>query len=646
MKHIIIGTAGHIDHGKTTLIKALTGRNTDRLKEEQKRGISIDLGFTYFDLPSGQRAGIIDVPGHEKFVKNMLAGVMGMDIVLLVVAADEGIMPQTVEHLSILDLLGIKKGFVVMTKVDLVDEEWLCLVEEEVSQELKGTFLEGSPIIRVSSTKRSGIGDVINLIETYVEEIEDRDITDMPRLPVDRVFTISGFGTVITGTLLSGMLKIGDEIQIYPGNDTARIRSLQVHDEDTSVAYAGQRVAVNLAAIKKEQISRGNVLAPIGQMKPTSFLDVKIKLLNNFDIEIKNRTRLRLYIGTKELFCRIVLLNREVLKSGEEAYAQLRLEEKIVAKRKDRFIIRFYSPIFTIGGGIVLETNPEKKKSLDEDSIKELKLKEQGNQEDIIENIIKVKSREFLSLKELAAITSIFENRLKEEIDKLNSKDKVILFNLTKDTYAIHIDYYNNIKEKIIREIQDYHHKYPLRLGMPKESIRSKFLRHAPNKVGDLFIQKLIDDGFLAQELDIIKLDDFIIEYNQEQLKIVDKIKKTLIDSQYMLPKFNEIIDVKHYKRDEVREVVNALINKGDIIQLEDELLILRDLYKKAKIELKQYIVNNGGITVGEFRDLLNTNRKIALVLLESFDQQGITKREDNIRVLTKMVLQNYEVRE
>ncbi|MFY9483865.1 MAG: selenocysteine-specific translation elongation factor, partial [Tissierellaceae bacterium] len=294
MKHFIIGTAGHIDHGKTTLIRALTGRNTDRLKEEQKRGISIDLGFTYFDLPSGQRAGIIDVPGHEKFIKNMLAGVMGMDIVILVVAADEGIMPQTEEHLSILNLLGIERGFVVLTKVDLVDDEWLDMVEEEVREEIKGTFLETSPILKVSSTKKEGIQEVINLIDEYVKDIEERDISEMPRIPIDRVFSLSGFGTVITGTLLSGSLRIGDEVQIYPGRTTARIRNLQVHDEDREIAYAGQRVAVNLAGLKKDQVNRGDVLAPIDQMRETRLLDVKIKLLDKVDIVLRPRTRLRL----------------------------------------------------------------------------------------------------------------------------------------------------------------------------------------------------------------------------------------------------------------------------------------------------------------------------------------------------------------
>ncbi|HZK00653.1 MAG TPA: selenocysteine-specific translation elongation factor [Tissierellaceae bacterium] len=635
MKHIIIGTAGHIDHGKTTLIKALTGRDTDRLKEEQKRGISIDLGFTYFDLPSGHRAGIIDVPGHEKFIKNMLAGVMGMDLVLLVVAADEGIMPQTVEHLSILNLLGIKRGFVVLTKVDLVEDEWLELVEEEVAEEIKGTFLEDSPIIRVSSTKKTGIEELINLIDSYVSEMEDRDISDMPRLPVDRVFTVSGFGNVITGTLISGKLNIGDKVQIYPSNFSARIRSLQVHDQDTDVAYAGQRVAVNIVGIKKEQIKRGDVLALLNQMKATRMLDVKVKLLDSIDVDIKNRTRLRLYLGTREVLCRIVLLDKEILRPGEEAYAQLRLEEEIVAKRADRFIIRFYSPMFTIGGGMVLEPNPKKRRSLDRDAIEELQIKEYGEQEDIIENIIKEKSNEFLSLKEIAAITSILEEKLIEDLNILSKKDKLILFNFTKDTYVIHLDFYNKISEMIIQEIREYHQRYPLRRGISKELIRRKFLKNAPNKVGDMFIQRLIDAGILVQELDLLRLDGYEIEYNPEQLMIKDEIIKNLKDKQYLIPKSSEIIDSLEYNRETSQELFNSLIDNGDIIRLEDEIFILKDLYEKAKEDLVEFINKNASISVAEFRDLLNTNRKIALALLESFDGQGITKREENKRILT-----------
>lgn len=634
MKHIIIGTAGHIDHGKTTLIRALTGRNTDRLKEEQKRGISIELGFTYFDLPSGQRAGIIDVPGHEKFVKNMLAGVIGIDIVILVVAADEGIMPQTVEHLSILDLLGIKKGFVVMTKTDLVEEEWMDLVEEEIMEEVKGTFLENSPIIRASSTKNMGLEEIIQLLDIYTEDIEERQIHEVPRLPVDRAFVISGFGTVVTGTLLSGSLKIGDEVQIYPGDKVGRIRTIQVHDKDTDIAYAGQRVAANIAGIKKEDVDRGHVIAPINTMKETMMLDVKVKLLKSLDRSIENRTRIRLYLGTKEILCRIVLLDREELKPGEEAFAQLRLEEETVAKVKDKFIIRFYSPMYTIGGGEVLDPNPRKKKRYDENILEQLKIKEKGSPKEIIEKIIEDTKDEFPSISEISSHISITEDQIKEEIETLNKEGKIISFPLTNDIYFIHNTHYMDIKNKIIDELRRYHEKYPLRIGISKEEIRSRFLKNAKARVGEILIDKLVQDGNLEQELENIKLKGHIIHYDEKDIKIKNNILKILGESCFSPPKREEINAKINVSNVEFTEVFNSLISSGELIKINEDVIMRKEDYQLALSRLKEYIKDNGQISVGEYRDLLNTNRKVAIALLEYFDQQKITKRNNDKRTL------------
>ncbi|QQY80444.1 selenocysteine-specific elongation factor [Keratinibaculum paraultunense] len=632
MKHVIIGTAGHIDHGKTTLIRALTGRNTDRLKEEQKRGISIDLGFTYFDLPSGKRAGIIDVPGHEKFIKNMLAGVVGIDIVLLVVAADEGVMPQTSEHLAILDLIGVEKGFVVITKSDLVEEEWLELVKDDIKDELKDTFLEGAPIIPVSSTKGIGLEDVKTLIDKLALELEDREVNDMPRLPVDRVFSIPGFGTIVTGTLLSGKFHIGEEIQVFPGNRIGRIRSMQVHDEDTDVAYAGQRVAINIAGLKKEQISRGDVVAPINSMKETSLLDVKVKLIEGIDRSIENRTRLRLYIGAREVLCRIVLLDRDILNPGEETYAQLILEEEIVAKRGDRFILRFYSPMFTVGGGQVLEPNPTKKKRFDEKALEELRIKEKGEPIDVIEKIILDKSSSFPTLKEISIYTAMLENKIKEEIEKLIQENKIIQFSLTKDLHFIHIQYFNQLKDNIIEELRKFHKKHPLRIGMPKEEIRSKFLKNAKPKIGDRFIDLLIEKGYIEQHKENICIKGFKIEYSPSQLKIKEEIIENYVMNKFLPPKREELYEKIQGEKEEIEQVLNSLINEGEIVKLNEEILVHKFAYAEALKILKKHIEKNGSITVAEYRDELNTNRKVALSLLEYFDQIKITKREGNRR--------------
>lgn len=636
MKHVIIGTAGHIDHGKTTLIRAITGRNTDRLKEEQERGISIELGFTYFDLPSGQRAGIIDVPGHEKFIKNMLAGVIGIDIVLLVVAADEGIMPQTMEHLYILDLLGIKKGFVVLTKSDLVDSEWIDMVEEEVREEIKGTFLENSPIVRASATTKMGIEEIIHLIDERAEELEERNTGDMPRLPVDRVFSISGFGTVVTGTLLSGQLKVGDEVEIFPSNKKARIRTLQVHDQDATIAYGGQRVAVNLAGLKKEDVERGDTIAPINSMSDSMMVDVKVKLLKNIDRYIENRTRLRLYIGTKEVLCRIVLLDKEEIGPGEEAYAQLRLEEEIVSKRGDKFIIRFYSPMFTIGGGEILEPNPKKKKRFDDKAIKELEIKEMGSATDIIENIIEEKSKEFPTTKEIAIFTAMLEENLKIEINKLIEDKRVISFPLTKDLHIIHVNYFNKLKNQILEELNKFHSKYPLRVGMPKEEIRSRFLSNAKPKVAEAFIELLVENDYLKQRFENISIKEFEIKFNHDQLKISQEILKKFNETPFQPPRREDLATLIHGKKEELDEIFLSLLNKGDIIKLNEEVYISKEAYDLSLDKLKEHFENKTSVSIGEYRDMLNTNRKIALAILEHFDQVKITKRDNDIRILNK----------
>lgn len=635
MNHIIIGTAGHIDHGKTTLIKALTGRETDRLKEEKERGISIELGFTYFDLPSGQRAGIIDVPGHEKFIRNMLAGVIGIDIILFVVAADEGVMPQTIEHLAILDLIGVKNGFIVITKSDLVDEDWLELVKEEIKESTKGTFLENSKMIPVSSTKKIGLNEVIKEIDRLSSLIETKDTNDLPRLPIDRVFTIQGFGTVVTGTLLSGVLKVGDEIEIYPKSIITKIRNLQVHDKDVKVAYAGQRVAVNLANVKKDEISRGDCIAPKGTMKETMMLDVKVKLLKNLEKPIENRTRLKLYLGTDEIMCRIVLLDRDLLEAGEEAFAQLRLEEKTVAKAKDRFILRFYSPMFTIGGGEVLVANPSKRKRYDEDIIEELALKEEGTILDHIENILVNEKNIFYNTKEIAVELSLLETTIINEIKKLEDDGKIVIFEINKEIYPVHVSKINDLINSIKVELEDFHKKYPLKYGIPKEEIRTKYLGKNKQKLGDMIIEYLINQRIIKQSRDLLSLPDYEPSLSDSDNIIKDKIIEILDKEGFNLIKIDDILnlDIKCDKKT-IENLVFFMISKGDIIKLGEEYLISSSKYETAKNVLRDYLKVNEFITVPIFRDLLKTNRKFAIAMLEHFDQIKLTKRDDDKRYL------------
>lgn len=634
MKNLIIGTAGHIDHGKTTLIKALTGISTDRLKEEQKRGISIELGFTFFDLPSGLRAGIIDVPGHEKFIKNMLAGAIGMDLVALVVAADEGMMPQSIEHMQILDLLGLEKGIIILTKVDGVDAEWLDLVEEETKDQVKGTFLEGAPVVRVDSVSGFGLDTLKETIDQVAKEIPEKvEENQLARLPIDRAFTLSGFGTIVTGTCLSGSFKVGDEVQVYPSRLMTKIRSLQVHDKDVAVAHAGQRVAMNLTNVKKEEVARGKLIAPPESMIPTKILDVEIKTID-LPYDLSNRTRLRLYIGTAEVFCRIILLDRDSLGSRETVVAQLKLEEEVVARKSDRFILRIFSPMITIGGGKIVDSNPKKKKRFNEEDIKLLEAMVGGDSKEITEAIIKEHSKEYPSLAHIAKLKSDVKDSLEEEVEALEEEGKVVVVKLTKESYVIHQEYAKDLLDKIRNDIRNYHKLYPLRMGMSKEEIRSKYFNVNNKKVGELFIDAIIGDSNIEDKKEFLKLEDFQIGFTDKQIQIRDKILSSYEGDEITSPRLEDIFEIKKQDRGEIEEVFNSLIISGALVRLDQDIVIkTEDLNHSIKI-ISKFLSENHEISLAQARDLLKTNRKIALAILENMDRKGITKREGEARIL------------
>ena len=478
MKHIIIGTAGHIDHGKTTLIKALTGCNTDRWKEEQERGITIDLGFAFFDLPNGDRAGIVDVPGHEKFIHNMVAGVCGMDMVLLVIAADEGIMPQTKEHMDILHLLGIQKCIVVLNKMDLVDPEWLELMEEEVRDQLQDTFLKDAPVVKVSAVTGEGLKELTDeIVKMETSEVQEKEIHTIPRLPIDRVFTISGFGTIVTGTLISGIIRKDDTLQLYPWNAPCKVRNIQVHGKNVDECSAGQRVAVNLTGIKKEDISRGDVLASPNSMKGTTLLDVKLRILKDSNRIVKNRSRLHLFTGTSEVLCRAILLDRDEVKAGEECFAQLRLEQELALRKGDRFVVRFYSPMETIGGGEVLEPNPKAKRRFKEAALEELRRKEAGSSVDVVQMHVKSHRDTLITITELAKLTALSEEEIRQDVSELEDGSEAFVFPMKKDTYVWMRDDELYLQEQIKAELKKYHHKYPYRHGIKKAEIQTKYMK-------------------------------------------------------------------------------------------------------------------------------------------------------------------------
>lgn len=627
MKHIIIGTAGHIDHGKTTLIKALTGRNTDRWEEEQRRGITIDLGFTYFDLKNGNRVGIIDVPGHEKFINNMVAGVVGMDLVMLVIAADEGIMPQTREHMDILGILGIEKSIIVLNKCDLVDEEWLELVEDDIQGELEGTFLENAPVVRVSAATGQGIDRLVDVIEKITsEEVEEKDIYTIPRLPVDRVFTISGFGTIITGTLLSGTIAKEDTLEMYPLAKECKIRSIQVHGQDVERCYAGQRVAINISNIKKSEIKRGCVLALPDSMKNTTLLDVRLNILPSSLRVLTNNARLHLFTGTSEILCRVTLLDQEELGPGESGYAQLRLEEEIAIRKGDRFVVRFYSPMETIGGGVILEPAPMKKKRFQEEAIEELKRKESGSTEDVLELHIRDKSETMITLSELGKMTALSMEEVQKDAQSLEAQGKIWLFQMKKDIYAWHADAQRQSRMQIEDALKKYHARYPYRYGMKKAEVHMTFLKKIKQNVFDQYVEMLNDQGIIRRHQEFLSLPEFEVEKNDIYQKVKLQMVGTLKKAQFDFVKYSEM-DFGKVNREAVDDIIALLLDEGEIVKITDDVYTMKELIVQAQTIIQEKLSRDHLITIAEVRDLFHTSRKSAKPILEYMDSIKVTKK-------------------
>lgn len=627
MKNIIVGTAGHIDHGKTTLIKALTGRNTDRWEEEQRRGITIDLGFTYFDLKNGDRVGIIDVPGHEKFINNMVAGVVGMDLVLLVVAADEGIMPQTREHMDILGLLGIKKSILVINKCDLVDEEWLELVEEEIQEELEGTFLEGAPVVKVSAVTGQGLDELTDTIQQLMsDEVVAKDTQTIPRLPIDRAFTLSGFGTIITGTLISGTITREDVLEMYPIGKECKIRNIQVHGQNQDKCYAGQRVAINLSNVKKKEIRRGCVLAPKNSMKNTDLLDVKLKVLEDSMRILTNHERLHLYTGTSEILCRAVLLDKEQIGPGEEGLVQLRLEEEIAVKRGDRFVVRFYSPMETIGGGIVLEPNPVRKKRFDAQAIEELKKKESGSLGDVMELQIKEHGDTMITLAELAKVMAHSVDELKEYLEELEESGTIFVFPMKKDTYLWHRDSEFAVRQKIEETLQKYHSEHPYRYGMKKAEIHNTFLKKIKPNIFDAYIERMTGENVYGRREEYLSLPGYEVPKDAMYLQTEKLIEDTFEKAGYDFVRFSEI-DFGKIPRQTAEDVVLMMIDEGKVLRINEEMFTMKHLMDEAKEKIQNHLKEGNLITIAQVRDMFSTSRKSAKPILEYMDSIKVTKK-------------------
>ncbi len=636
MRNVIVGTAGHVDHGKTCLIRALTGTDTDRLKEEKKRGITIELGFANMPNDRDLNIGIIDVPGHEKFVKNMLAGIGGIDLVLLVVAADEGIMPQTIEHFEIIKMLGIKKGIVVITKVDTVDNEWLEMVREDIREHIRGTFLEDAPILGVSSYTGQNIPELKALICDLVSiGSERRENPSLLRIPIDRVFTVDGFGTVITGTLIEGAISLGDEVDIYPEGKRAKVRNLQVHGNMVETAYAGQRTAVNLTGIKKEELERGFVIASKGSLTPTMILDVRVDMFNDSKRSLINGSRLHLYYGASEVLCKAVLLDKDTLESGESGYAQLRLEENAALKKGDRFIIRFYSPLETIGGGIVLDSNPPKRKRFNEEVLSALSIKDKGTTEEVFEQILLEESKILAPIAAVAARMAITLGEAEAILNRLLEKGSAT--DLGRNL-VVHKDYFNYAQDKALEILGHYHEQNPISMGMFKEEFRTRLgekLYIKDTKALDLFIKKLAEEKIIKEVGNYTSRYSFEIIYSNEQLKMKNRIADKYQGLGYEIPDIEEVAALEK-DRALAKQIIEALATEGILERISYQYFIHSTHWEKALEVLREHIRKKGTITLGEFRDYLGTSRKYAVMILEAFDERKITRMEKDTRVLIK----------
>ena len=623
--NVIIGTAGHIDHGKTTLIKALSGIETDTTQEEKERGMSINLGFAYFDLPSGKRCGVVDVPGHEKFIKNMLAGVSGINLVLLLVDSREGIMPQTKEHIDILTLLGIENYIIVMTKIDLVEEEYRELVKEDIREFTKGSALENAPIIEVDSISRKGIDVLLDTIDKKTNDIEAKNIEKNARLNVDRSFQVKGFGTVVTGTLTEGSISVGDELVIYPKEVKAKVRNIQVHSQDVDKAYAGQRTAINLSNIKFDDVKRGDTLATAGSLVKTYMLDSEIKLINDDRANLELWDRVRIYVGTVEVMARVVPLGTESIKPGESGFVQLRLEEEIAVKNYDKFIIRTYSPMVTIGGGVILDTSPRKHSRFNEEILEKLKVQLEGNSGDLIQNYLLSHSNYIVSKKDIIKDLQLSEGEAATELDELVTSGNIFETN----PGYIHKKKYDEVLEKLKKLLADYHKRYKLKVGIPKVEIISKF-KLSQKEVLEL-IELFIKNNEVRIEGNLVAEKDFVVNYDKKQLAEKARIEKELLNGGFTPPTIKELTNGVKASL----ELLDSLVD-NTIIRLDADLVLHRDVLTKAIEKVNEHFKNAEKMTLAEFRDITGSSRKYSMAILEHIDKLGITRRVENYRVLVK----------
>ena len=630
MKHVVVGTAGHIDHGKTSLVKALTGTDTDRLPEEKARGITIDLGFAFLEEPDGLTVEIVDVPGHERFIKNMLAGVGGIDLAMLVIAADEGVMPQTREHFAICSLLHIAGGLIVLTKTDLVEPDWLELVRDDVAALTRGTFLDGAPIVPVSARTGEGIGELRAVLRDLAAKVPSRGTDQLPRLPIDRVFTIKGFGTVVTGTLMAGRLRVDDRVEVFPAGLQAKIRGLQTHGRSVSDSIAGQRTAVNLQGVDRVAVERGNVLGLAGTLVPSTLVDATLELLPDAPRPLKTRDRVRVHTGTTEVMARLLLLDRPELAPGASTFARFRLEAPIVALPGDRFVIRSYSPMVTVGGGTLLDIAPPRFKLKAPAHLAHVRLLAEGSPDTVVEEHVRHAGGAGVRFGPLSGRVPFGPERLRGLLEGLQRAGRAVA--IDRDWF-VHAESLARLRGLVVGALEQFHRASPLRPGMSREELRGR--AGAPDeRVFGHLLGSLESEGVLRADRDKVRLASHEVRLTAEQQRVVDRLEQTYLDAAAAPPGPEEALGRAGLAGGEEHELFQFLVEGRKLVRVKESLYFHAQALDAIQDKLVAMLRERKEIGPGDIKDLLGISRKYAIPLLEFFDSRRVTARVGERRVL------------
>jgi len=635
---VIMGTAGHIDHGKTTLIKALTGIDCDRLVEEKKRGITIELGFAFLDLPGDRRLGIIDVPGHERFVKNMVAGAAGIDFVTLVIAADEGVMPQTREHLEICTLLGIKTGLVALTKIDMVDEDWLEMVKEDVANYLSGTFLSGSPIFPVSAHTGQGLPELKAALADLVDTYTPRRRSDLARLPIDRVFTLKGYGTVVTGTLIAGSFKVGDDVAAYPKQTTSKIRNLQSHGESVQQSPAGRRTAVNLPGLEVDDLERGEVLALPGTLFPSLVWDVELTCLASCPRPIKHRTEIHFHHGTKETLARIFLLDREKLEPGETAVCQVRFAEPLAGVFGDRCVVRAYSPLRTVAGGRIVSPLGRKVKRFAQADLEPLSRLAGAAREEVIAVQLELAGAEGVSFARLMVQSDLESRELEKALGKLCDKGEAALVDREGKEGRVYVaaSVIASLSEGLLAAVTAFHRREPMKQGLSRGELASTFGKALFPKLFHFLVERVLKTGRLAADQELLRLPDHKVSMASDQAKLFDTLKKIYDAGGLTPPNLKDVLEPLNLTFKDAQPVYKLLLAQGHLVKIKEDMFCAAAAFTDLVERVAAYFETAKEMDPANFKDIAGLSRKFAIPYLEYMDKEKITVRVGDKRRLRK----------